>query len=181
MSVFRREDFSFFLTMTGLYYYTKHYCVYGFHISYSIFKRTQCFGNCILLSPDEKVERHVVVLDPLERINLNYWISFWDVLFCQTSNRLHNITSHSSSGSIFGILENGKKFGNSVLLNLSFLFGFQSEFEAAQTSVFAAIDTNLDEVTGQFFCDCQVICLTTNKPTKLHYKSSAVCNKVWCV
>lgn len=34
---------------------------------------------------------------------------------------------------------------------------FKSEFEAAQTSVFAAIDTNLDEVTGQFFCDCQVV------------------------
>jgi hypothetical protein len=32
VSVFRREDLSFFLIMTGLYCYTKHYNVYGFHI-----------------------------------------------------------------------------------------------------------------------------------------------------
>jgi len=48
------------------------------------------------------------------------------------------------------------------------LFGFQDEREAAQTSVFAAIDPDLDEITGQFFCDCQVIYLTTNKFNELH-------------
>lgn len=44
-----------------------------------------------------------------------------------------------------------------------FLFGFQDEHEAAQTSVFVATDPNLDEVTGLFFCDCQVICIIINK------------------
>jgi len=34
---------------------------------------------------------------------------------------------------------------------------FKDEREAAQTSVFAAVDADLDEITGMFFCDCQVI------------------------
>ncbi|XP_021940126.1 retinol dehydrogenase 11-like isoform X2 [Zootermopsis nevadensis] len=34
---------------------------------------------------------------------------------------------------------------------------FKSEREAAQTSIFLAVDKDLDDVTGQFFCDCQVV------------------------
>lgn len=71
---------------------------------------------------------------------------------------------------MFSIWDNSKykKFGNLLLLNHSLLFDFQSEYEAAQTPVFAAVDTRLDDVSGYFFCDCQVICITTNKPTELH-------------
>ena len=47
------------------------------------------------------------------------------------------------------------------------MFGFQNEHEAAQTSVFVATDPNLDEVTGLFFCDCQVIFLTINISNEL--------------
>jgi hypothetical protein len=50
----------------------------------------------------------------------------------------------------------------------SFLFDFQSEHEAAQTSIFTAIDKNIDDVTGKFFCDCQVRCMTRKKAAEMH-------------
>jgi hypothetical protein len=48
------------------------------------------------------------------------------------------------------------------------LFNFQTEFEAAQTSVFAAVDKDISDVTGKFFCDCQVRCMTGKKATEMH-------------
>lgn len=44
-----------------------------------------------------------------------------------------------------------------------FLFCLQTEREAAQTSIFLAADKDLSEVTGQFFCDCEVSCVTAKK------------------
>ena len=55
-----------------------------------------------------------------------------------------------------------------VYYQTCFLFGFQNTREAAQTSCFVATERNLDEVSGQFFCDCQVIFLTTNKSNELN-------------
>lgn len=50
---------------------------------------------------------------------------------------------------------------------------FKTEFEAAQTSIFAAVDKDISDVTGKFFCDCQVI-----KPS---YKAlnEDLAKKVW--
>jgi hypothetical protein len=48
------------------------------------------------------------------------------------------------------------------------LFDFQSECEAAQTSIFAAVDKDLDDVTGKFFSDCQVRCMTRKKAAEMH-------------
>jgi hypothetical protein len=51
----------------------------------------------------------------------------------------------------------------------SFLSDFQSEFEAAQTILYATTDTKIEEVTGKFFCDCQVRCMTKMKAAEMHY------------
>lgn len=64
----------------------------------------------------------------------------------------------------FIILDNDKVHKHSD----SFLFNFQTEFEAAQTSVFAAVDKDISDVTGKFFCDCQVRCMTGKKATEMH-------------
>jgi hypothetical protein len=48
------------------------------------------------------------------------------------------------------------------------LFDFQTEFEAAQTSIFAAIDKDINDVTGKFFCDCQVRRMTRKKAAEMH-------------
>ena len=42
------------------------------------------------------------------------------------------------------------------MTNHCLLYIFQTPEEGAQTSIYAAVDEDLDDVSGRYFCDCKM-------------------------
>jgi hypothetical protein len=92
-------------------------------------------------------------------ISGNSWYQTWEIFM--TPNLFMWGLEHCF---LFILLDNDEDHKHSD----SFLFDFQSECEAAQTSTFAAVDKDLVDVTGKFFSDCRVRCMTSKKATEMH-------------